>query len=60
LKYFYESAKNKTVINIAHKLKVIENCDKLLLLENGEIVEYGASSDLKSDPNSKFNLWLKS
>lgn len=41
-----EIAKNKTVIIIAHRLSTIMNSDKVIVMENGLIVEQGAPKEL--------------
>jgi len=38
--------KDRTVLVIAHRLATIQNADKILVLENGEIVESGTHSEL--------------
>ena len=38
--------KNRTVIIIAHRLSTIRNCDKILVFENGEIIEQGSHKEL--------------
>lgn len=47
---FYEKynnlSKNKTSIYISHRLSSTQFCDKIVLLENGEIVEYGTHFEL--------------
>lgn len=39
-------AKNKTVITIAHKLSTVVNCDHIIFIKDGEIVEQGSHSHL--------------
>ncbi len=41
-----ELQKNKTVLVIAHRLSTIENADEILVVDEGEIVERGAHSEL--------------
>ncbi len=43
-----------TVLIIAHRLSTIMNCDKLMVLENGEIVEQGTLSELLSNDKTYF------
>ncbi|MEI6092405.1 MAG: hypothetical protein WCQ47_01830, partial [bacterium] len=38
--------KDRTVILVAHKLSSIKNCDKIIVLNDGEIVEEGKHADL--------------
>ena len=38
--------KEKTSIVIAHRLSTIKNADKILVLDDGEIIESGSHSEL--------------
>jgi subfamily B ATP-binding cassette protein MsbA len=38
--------KGRTAVIIAHRLSTIINCDDIIVLNNGEIVERGTHSDL--------------
>ena len=40
--------KEKTVIIIAHRLNVVKDCDKIIMLEDGEIVAEGSWQDLEN------------
>lgn len=51
--------KNRTGIIIAHRLKTVERADQILILEQGQIVEYGDRNSLASNPNSRFARLLK-
>ena len=36
----------KTVIVIAHRLSTVQNCDRIYLLKDGEIVKYGSPPEV--------------
>jgi ATP-binding cassette, subfamily B, bacterial MsbA len=38
--------KGRTTFVIAHRLSTIENADRILVMENGEIVEEGSHAEL--------------
>lgn len=40
--------KNKTVLVIAHKLDTIKHCDKIVVLQDGKLVDEGTHSQLMS------------
>ncbi len=46
--------KDSTVIMIAHHLQMVKECNNILVIDNGEIIEFGSYSDLLKDKNSKF------
>jgi len=39
--------KGRTTIIIAHRLSTIENCDKIFVLESGNLLEEGNFTELK-------------
>lgn len=43
-----------TIFIIAHRLSTVESCDKLLVLENGKIIEQGQPTVLLKDKESYF------
>lgn len=42
----YTLQQNRTSIVVAHRLSTIENADRILVIENGQIIEQGAHQDL--------------
>jgi len=50
---------HRTGIIIAHRLQTLQSCDRILLLEQGRIVEYGDRHHLAADPPSRFAQLLK-
>jgi ABC-type multidrug transport system fused ATPase/permease subunit len=50
--------KEKTMIIIAHRLSTLRHVDKIIVFENGKIVETGKFGDLIADSKTKFaKLW---
>jgi ABC-type multidrug transport system fused ATPase/permease subunit len=50
---------NRTALIIAHRLKTLEQADKIMILEQGRVIEYGNRVDLVSDPESRFYSLLR-
>ena len=48
---------NRTTIVIAHRLSTIENASKIIVLDNGEIVESGTHDDLISNKSIYHSLY---
>lgn len=48
--------KDKTVFVIAHRLSTIKNADKIVVLENGEIIEYGNHEELLKNKGRYYQL----
>lgn len=48
---------NKTVIMIAHRLSTIKNCDRIIVLEDGQITDEGKHNELIKKDGSYKKLW---
>jgi subfamily B ATP-binding cassette protein MsbA len=51
--------KNKTTIIIAHRLSTVMNCDKILVFENGLIIEEGKHEFLVNNSSTYKKLYEK-
>ena len=51
--------KNKTTIIIAHRLSTVMNCDKILVFENGQIIEEGKHKFLVNKSSTYKKLYEK-
>ena len=49
-----EEFRGATVLTIAHRLNTIIKSDKILMLEQGRLLEEGSPKKLLCDPNSYF------
>jgi ATP-binding cassette subfamily B protein len=49
---------NRTGIIIAHRLTTVERADEIMILQDGQIAEYGERQELVADPNSMFSSLL--
>lgn len=58
MKYFNQYIKSKTVISIAHKISSIVDFDKILIMDKGEVQEYGYQKELLKNANSVFRQLL--
>ncbi|MNI46832.1 Iron import ATP-binding/permease protein IrtA [compost metagenome] len=52
-----ELVSDKTVILIAHRLKTIQNADKIIVLDHGQLVEEGTHSELVANQGLYARLW---
>jgi ATP-binding cassette subfamily B protein len=50
---------NRTAIIIAHRLHTVHRADEIMILENGEVREYGDRKQLAADANSRFHQLLQ-
>ena len=51
--------KDRTAIIIAHRLDTIHRADEIMILDKGNVSEYGDRSQLAADPNSRFYQLLQ-
>ncbi|KAJ6832440.1 ABC transporter B family member 25, mitochondrial [Iris pallida] len=52
-------ANNRTSIFIAHRLTTAMQCDEIIVLENGKVVELGSHEDLLAKPGRYSQLWAQ-
>jgi ABC-type multidrug transport system fused ATPase/permease subunit len=50
---------NRTGIIVAHRLTTVERADQILILDGGEIAEYGDYEALANNPDSRFSSLLR-
>ena len=53
----YNKFKNKSMLIIAHRLATIRNCDLILVLDKGEIIEQGTHDELLAMNGRYSRLW---
>lgn len=51
--------KNSTVLTIAHRLSTLRNADKILVMSNGALLEWGAPADLEAKENGIYAEMVK-
>ena len=51
--------KGRSAIIIAHRLKTVQRADKILILSEGEVSEYGQRLALLDDPDSNFSTLMQ-
>lgn len=52
-----ESLKDKTSLVIAHRLSTIKNCDQIIVLHFGKIIEKGKHDELLAKKGKYSELW---
>lgn len=52
-----KTTENVTTFIIAHRLSTIMRCDKIFVMEEGEIIEFGSHKKLIEDKGKYFDLW---
>ena len=52
-----EVSRQRTTLVIAHRLSTVSDADKILVMEQGEIVESGSHSELLAEEGYYARLW---
>ena len=52
-------SEDKTIIVIAHRLSTVMEADKIVVLENGTLIEEGTHFDLYEKQGKYFQMWQK-
>ena len=50
-------AKNRTMLIIAHRLSTVRRCDRIIVVDRGEIAESGSHDELMAMQGSYYNLY---
>jgi len=53
----YKKLKNKSMLIIAHRLTTIKECDIIIVLDKGEIIEQGSHEELLEQRGYYYRLW---
>ena len=59
LNNLFKISKNKTTIMVSHRISSVKNADKIIILENGEIVQRGTHQQLLNTEGYYKELYLK-
>ena len=51
--------RDRTAIIIAHRLRTVQKVDEIMILEDGQVGEYGEREKLIENPNSRFSHLLR-
>lgn len=49
----------KTVLVIAHRMRTVDNADKIVVLEGGSVVEQGSPAELREKPEGRYRRMLE-
>ena len=53
----YNKFSTKSMLIIAHRLATVKNCDQILVMEQGEIIESGTHKELLNQKGQYYKLW---
>ena len=53
----YNKFRKKSMLIIAHRLSTVRNCDTIIVLDDGEIIEQGSHDELIIDQGQYYRLW---
>lgn len=53
----YNKFRNKSMLIIAHRLATVKNCDLIIVLDKGQIVEQGTHEELLERRGQYYRLW---
>ena len=53
----YNKFRNKSMLIIAHRLATVKNCDEILVIDKGEVVEQGTHKELLQRQGQYYKLW---
>ena len=53
-----ELLQGKTVLVIAHRMRTVDNADKIVVLEGGRVVEQGSPAELREKPDGRYRRML--
>ena len=53
----YNKFRKKTMLIIAHRLATVKNCDKIIVMDKGKIVEQGTHKELLEKKGQYYRLW---
>lgn len=54
-----ELLQGKTVLVIAHRMRTVDNADKIVVLEGGCVVEQGSPAELRGKPDGRYRRMLE-
>ena len=53
----YNKFRKKSMLIIAHRLATVRNCDRIIVLDKGEIIEQGSHEELLAMEGTYYRLW---
>ena len=53
----FRSSEDKIIFNISHRLSVTKHCDRIMVLDNGKIIEFGSHDELMKAKGMYYNMF---